>query len=155
LSSNTTIGRTILESRGLNFNGYFFWISVGALLGFTLLFNIGFTLALTFLKRKFVISATGLHFWIISAKDVPEITLKLTAPGSSPAIISREKYSHRNETEDSQDNVKNEESKKVSAEPVQTKNGPVLNSSLPNYSLTIIICAVPLIIIKVGSLLQK
>ncbi|KAJ6429559.1 hypothetical protein OIU84_021041 [Salix udensis] len=49
-SANATIGQQILESRGLNFHGYFYWISVGALIGFTVLFNAGFTLALTFLK---------------------------------------------------------------------------------------------------------
>ncbi|XP_010042280.2 pleiotropic drug resistance protein 3 isoform X3 [Eucalyptus grandis] len=107
-SSNTTIGHTILESRGLNFNGYFFWISVGALLGFTLLFNIGFTLALTFLKP----------------------------PGSSRAIVSREKYMHRSGTEDSQDNVKHEEPKKVPAEVVQTKH--VGRMVLPFTPLTLV-----------------
>ncbi|KAK4476765.1 hypothetical protein RD792_015925 [Penstemon davidsonii] len=50
LSGNSTIGQEILESRGLNFGPNLLWISVGALLGFTLLFNIGFTLALSFLK---------------------------------------------------------------------------------------------------------
>ncbi|KAL3515877.1 hypothetical protein ACH5RR_022779 [Cinchona calisaya] len=50
LPSNTTIGQETLESRGLNFSGHFFWISVGALFGFTLFFNIGFILALSFLK---------------------------------------------------------------------------------------------------------
>ncbi|KAJ4721526.1 Pleiotropic drug resistance ABC transporter [Melia azedarach] len=49
-SINTTIGRATLESRGLNFDGYFFWIALGALVGFSLIFNIGFTLALSFLK---------------------------------------------------------------------------------------------------------
>ena len=53
LPTNTTIGQEILESRGLNFDGYLFWISLGALFGFALLLNIGFTLALTFLKSKF------------------------------------------------------------------------------------------------------
>ncbi|XVF05898.1 hypothetical protein REPUB_Repub06bG0001600 [Reevesia pubescens] len=50
ISSNTTIGQRLLESRGLNFEGYLFWISLGALFGFTIVFNIGFTLALSFLK---------------------------------------------------------------------------------------------------------
>ncbi|KAL3749878.1 hypothetical protein ACJRO7_010927 [Eucalyptus globulus] len=95
LSSNTTVGSATLESRGLNFDGYFFWVSIGALLGFTLLFNIGFTLALSFLKP----------------------------PGSSRAIISREKYLHSRETEDSHDSIKHEETKKVAAEPMQTKHG--------------------------------
>ncbi|KAL3581930.1 hypothetical protein D5086_016262 [Populus alba] len=50
VSANATIGQRILESRGLNFHSCFYWISVGALIGFTVLFNVGFTLALTFLK---------------------------------------------------------------------------------------------------------
>ncbi|XP_030477545.1 pleiotropic drug resistance protein 3-like isoform X2 [Syzygium oleosum] len=95
LSGNTTIGHATLESRGLNFDGYLFWISVGALWGFTLLFNIGYTLALTFLKP----------------------------PGSSRAIISLEKYLHSCETEDSHDSIKHEEPKKVSAGPMQSKTG--------------------------------
>ncbi|KAL2941741.1 Pleiotropic drug resistance protein 3 [Bienertia sinuspersici] len=65
LPSNTTIGREVLHSRGLLFEGYFVWVSVSALLGFTILSMIGYTLALTFLK----------------------------APGASAAFISREKLS--------------------------------------------------------------
>ncbi|KAL5700649.1 drug-responsive transcription factor pdr3 [Ranunculus cassubicifolius] len=63
LSTNTTIGKQTLESRDLSFSGYFYWISLAALFGFAILFNIGFTLALSFLKP----------------------------PGRSPAIISRER----------------------------------------------------------------
>ncbi|KAK4491334.1 hypothetical protein RD792_002070 [Penstemon davidsonii] len=51
-SGNTTIGIQTLESRGFNFGGHYFWISVAALFGFTVLFNIGFTLALSFLKSS-------------------------------------------------------------------------------------------------------
>ncbi|XP_059654379.1 pleiotropic drug resistance protein 3-like [Cornus florida] len=50
LTTNTTIGQETLEIRGLNFNEYYFWISLGALFGFAIIFNIGFTLALSFLK---------------------------------------------------------------------------------------------------------
>ncbi|KAM7279762.1 hypothetical protein ACFE04_006896 [Oxalis oulophora] len=50
MPGNTTIGMDILTSHGLEFSGYFYWISVGALLGFTLLFDVGFILALTYLK---------------------------------------------------------------------------------------------------------
>lgn len=50
MSGNTSI----LESRGLNFDSYFYWISVAALFGFILLFNVVFTFALAFLKRKFI-----------------------------------------------------------------------------------------------------
>ncbi|CAK7326245.1 unnamed protein product [Dovyalis caffra] len=52
LSANATAGQRILESRGLNFHGYFYWISVGAPIGFTALFNTAFILALTFLECK-------------------------------------------------------------------------------------------------------
>ncbi|XP_010914761.1 ABC transporter G family member 41 [Elaeis guineensis] len=54
-STNTTIGRQVLTSRGLNYNSYLYWISVGALLGYILLFNVAFTLALTF-KRSIGVS---------------------------------------------------------------------------------------------------
>uniref|UniRef100_A0A7N0T827 ABC transporter domain-containing protein n=2 Tax=Kalanchoe fedtschenkoi TaxID=63787 RepID=A0A7N0T827_KALFE len=49
-SSNTTVGTELLRSRGLDYEEYFFWISVGALFSFTVLFNVGFALALSFLK---------------------------------------------------------------------------------------------------------
>lgn len=55
MSGNVTLGQQVLESRGLNYAGYFYWISVGALFGMTVLFNIGFILALTFLRRKFIL----------------------------------------------------------------------------------------------------
>ncbi|KAF0890027.1 hypothetical protein E2562_035359, partial [Oryza meyeriana var. granulata] len=45
--SGVTIGRRILIDRGLDFSGYFYWISVAALIGFILLFNIGFAIGLT------------------------------------------------------------------------------------------------------------
>ncbi|KAK4739440.1 hypothetical protein R3W88_003137 [Solanum pinnatisectum] len=83
-STNTTIGNEVLESRGLNFDGYLYWISVCALFGFTILFNIGFTLALTFLK----------------------------APGSR-AIISRDKYSQIEGNSDSSDKADAEENSKT------------------------------------------
>ncbi|KAK2970230.1 hypothetical protein RJ640_021666 [Escallonia rubra] len=51
-SSNTTIGQKVLTNRGLNYDGYFYWISIGALLGFWIVFNIGFTFALSCLKRR-------------------------------------------------------------------------------------------------------
>ncbi|KAG2694531.1 hypothetical protein I3760_08G149600 [Carya illinoinensis] len=74
-STNTTIGQEILESRGLNFDGYLFWISLGALFGFTIVFNIGYILALSYLK----------------------------SPGSSRVIISREMLSKAPGSDDSHD----------------------------------------------------
>ncbi|XP_066355710.1 ABC transporter G family member 41-like [Miscanthus floridulus] len=48
--SGVTLGRRILTDRGLNFSSYFYWISIGALIGFILLFNIGFAVGLTIKK---------------------------------------------------------------------------------------------------------
>ncbi|TVU26713.1 hypothetical protein EJB05_29272, partial [Eragrostis curvula] len=46
-----SLGRRTLMDRGLDFSSYFYWISVGALIGFILLFNIGFAIGLTIKKR--------------------------------------------------------------------------------------------------------
>ncbi|KAF8747097.1 hypothetical protein HU200_013306 [Digitaria exilis] len=62
--SGVTLGRRILMDRGLNFASYFYWISIGALIGFILLFNVGFAIGLTVKKP----------------------------PGTSRAIISRDKF---------------------------------------------------------------
>ncbi|GFP80387.1 pleiotropic drug resistance protein 3 [Phtheirospermum japonicum] len=55
LVGNTSVGHLTLENRGLSFGGNLYWISVGALIGFAVLFNIAFTLALTFLKHRMVL----------------------------------------------------------------------------------------------------
>ncbi|KAG4119906.1 hypothetical protein ERO13_D11G108000v2 [Gossypium hirsutum] len=74
-SSNATLGQQVLEKRGLNFSDYYYWISVGALIGFWMIFNIGFTFALSLLKP----------------------------PGSSRAIISHERFSYLKAKEDLSD----------------------------------------------------
>ena len=55
-AGNTTLGKRILEIHGLNFPSYFYWISLAALFGFALLFNIGFVLALTYFKCKSILT---------------------------------------------------------------------------------------------------
>lgn len=61
LHTNRTIGQEILDSKGLNFdNKYIYLISLGALFGFTIVFNLGFILALTFLKGKYIFSCSVL-----------------------------------------------------------------------------------------------
>jgi len=54
MSANSTMGQQVLDNRGLNFDGYFYWVSLAALIGFTVLFNVGFTFMLTFLNGKFI-----------------------------------------------------------------------------------------------------
>ncbi|KAK4279541.1 hypothetical protein QN277_011309 [Acacia crassicarpa] len=48
--SEPTVGKALLKSRGLFTQNSWFWISIGALLSFSLLFNILFILALTYLN---------------------------------------------------------------------------------------------------------
>ncbi|KAK6942636.1 ABC-2 type transporter [Dillenia turbinata] len=45
-----TVGKALLKSRGFFTDDYWFWICVGALVGFSILFNILFIAALTYLK---------------------------------------------------------------------------------------------------------
>ncbi|KAL2509221.1 ABC transporter G family member 39 [Forsythia ovata] len=45
-----TVGKVLLQSRGFYTDDYWFWICVGALIGFSFLFNILFIVALTFLN---------------------------------------------------------------------------------------------------------
>ncbi|KAL3008127.1 hypothetical protein AAZX31_07G014600 [Glycine max] len=51
-NSNKTLGIQILESRGYFTHEYWYWIGIGALIGFMFLFNIIYTLALTYLSHK-------------------------------------------------------------------------------------------------------
>lgn len=55
MPTNTTIGLATLESRGLSFDGYYIWISLGTLFGFALLLNICFIMALSYLKGNFIL----------------------------------------------------------------------------------------------------
>ncbi|KAH0995007.1 hypothetical protein GBA52_018871 [Prunus armeniaca] len=92
LSTNTTIGREVLGSRGLNFDGYLYWISLGALFGFSIVFSIGYTLSLSFLKSL----------------------------GSSRSIISHEKLSQIHRADDYLSDANVEE--KLANHPPKTTN---------------------------------
>ncbi|PRQ53695.1 putative molybdate-transporting ATPase [Rosa chinensis] len=83
LSSNVTIGQQALINRGLNFNDYFYWISIGALIGFWMVFNLGFTWTLSYSKcmvlpfEPITISFEKLQYFI----DTPQ---KLREQGFPP-----------------------------------------------------------------------
>ncbi|KAG0577997.1 hypothetical protein KC19_5G197200 [Ceratodon purpureus] len=47
---NHTLGELVLMNRGIFTESYWYWISVGALFGFAILFNIGFTIALDWMR---------------------------------------------------------------------------------------------------------
>ncbi|XP_010515840.1 PREDICTED: ABC transporter G family member 37 isoform X2 [Camelina sativa] len=76
--NNVTLGRSILQTRGLDYEGYMYWVSLCALLGFTVLFNIIFTLALTFLKSPTSSKA------MISQEKLFELQGKEDSTGDSP-----------------------------------------------------------------------
>lgn len=88
-----TIGQQTLESRGLNYAGHFYWICVGALIGFTVLFNIGFALALTFLKGKVNLCCLIWKCAMLTFLNCfNSYWCTHSAPGRSRAIISYERY---------------------------------------------------------------
>lgn len=47
-----TVGKALLRSRGMFVDGYWYWICVGVLMAFSLLFNIFFIATLAYLDRK-------------------------------------------------------------------------------------------------------
>ena len=49
-SSNVTLGHQVLMSRSLDFSAHFYWISVAALVGYWMVFNIAITWALSYMK---------------------------------------------------------------------------------------------------------
>jgi hypothetical protein len=49
-SQNTNLGVQILENRGLFHKDYLYWVGFGGLMGFIILINFGYTLALTYLN---------------------------------------------------------------------------------------------------------
>ena len=53
-NSTEPLGIEVLKSRGFFPHAYWYWIGVGALIGFILLFNAAFTLALTYINREYL-----------------------------------------------------------------------------------------------------
>lgn len=65
-----TVGKVLLKMRGMFLEEYWYWISVGALVGFSLLFNLLFVWALTYLDRKPSIHKLKLVFAILFEIDL-------------------------------------------------------------------------------------
>ncbi|KAG5055430.1 hypothetical protein JHK85_007940 [Glycine max] len=72
-NSKEPLGVEVLKSRGFFTQSYWYWIAVGALIGYTLLFNFGYILALMYLSRD---------------------SLQLKSPGKHRAVISEEPQSN-------------------------------------------------------------
>ncbi|KAF4388700.1 hypothetical protein G4B88_018977 [Cannabis sativa] len=78
-SSQPTVGKTLLKERGLFVDENWYWIGIGALLGFSLLFNVLFIAALTFLK------AFGDSKPVVTDEDFENHTKKSISKGSKNA----------------------------------------------------------------------
>jgi hypothetical protein len=52
-SNTTTLGREILSTRGVFERGYWYWLGVGALFAYSILFNLLFCFFIKVLNRKF------------------------------------------------------------------------------------------------------
>lgn len=50
--SNLSLGRIVLDSRGVFTHSYWYWIGLGALVGYVFLLNLFYTWTLTYLNRK-------------------------------------------------------------------------------------------------------
>ncbi|XP_023521239.1 pleiotropic drug resistance protein 3-like [Cucurbita pepo subsp. pepo] len=96
-ATNTTIGYEVLRSRGLDYHQYLYWISLAALFGFTLVFNTGFVLALTFLEP----------------------------PGSSRAIISHEKLLQTKSSEEGNDSASSVEKASSPKTNIESRKGRI------------------------------
>nr|XP_018683772.1 PREDICTED: ABC transporter G family member 41-like [Musa acuminata subsp. malaccensis] len=62
-----TIGQQVLTSRGLNYQSYFYWVSIATLILSIFLLNVAFTLSLTFRRP------VGVSRAIISLKKLSQI----------------------------------------------------------------------------------
>ncbi|KAK2996819.1 hypothetical protein RJ639_026085 [Escallonia herrerae] len=58
-SAQPTVGKTLLKEMALFVDEYWYWISIGALFGFSVLFNILFIVALTYLNRSAIAVRNG------------------------------------------------------------------------------------------------
>ncbi|OWM75462.1 hypothetical protein CDL15_Pgr021626 [Punica granatum] len=70
-SSNITIGHQVLGKLGLDYSAYFYWISLGALFGFWLIFNIIFTwMVLPF--EPVTLTFENVHYFVDTPKKLRE-----------------------------------------------------------------------------------
>ncbi|TKY48114.1 ABC transporter G family member 40 [Spatholobus suberectus] len=87
-NSTESLGIEVLKSRGFFTHASWYWIGAGALLGFVILLNITFTLALTYLnpleKPRAVISKES-HGNKHKDKSLEDIGLPLRLPGNAPS----------------------------------------------------------------------
>ncbi|KAF3791865.1 ABC transporter G family member 37 [Nymphaea thermarum] len=96
-NSTMSLGEAVLKARGMFSRGYWYWIGVGALFGYTLLFNGLFSAALAYLPRKFYNLYILVYVILMLLRNGG---YALAAFGKSQAVISEEalKEKHANVT---------------------------------------------------------
>ncbi|KAF7025963.1 hypothetical protein CFC21_038106 [Triticum aestivum] len=82
-----SLGRLVLESRGMFTEAKWYWIGVGALLGYVLLFNALYTICLTFLKP-----------FDSSQQTISEETMKIKQANLTGEILEETSGEHKNTT---------------------------------------------------------
>ncbi|KAJ6836913.1 ABC transporter G family member 36-like isoform X2 [Iris pallida] len=110
--TNETLGVTVLKSRGVFPEAKWYWIGVGALIGYTLLFNWFFTLALAYLMP-----------FGKAQSSVTEETLKERQANITGEIVES---SNRGRNSHHQPASSNNTSQTSTSEPTQTNKGMVL-----------------------------
>ena len=90
-STERTLGKALLKSRGFYNDSYWYWIGIGALIGFSLLFNFLFIAALTYLNRKL----SNLNIVSLHKNEVSMVTNKkcgtyISAIGDSNSTVVEE-----------------------------------------------------------------
>ncbi|XP_024523228.1 ABC transporter G family member 35 [Selaginella moellendorffii] len=89
VNSTLTLGVKALRDRSFQYRGYWFWIGVAALVGFVTLFNVIYTLALTFLKPL------GKPQAVISEESMAEIQASQQGTEYDPYAKSQERSNRR------------------------------------------------------------
>lgn len=83
----STVGEALLKSRSFFTEDYWFWICIGALLGFSVIFNILFIVALTYLNR----GLPSINFFFsFSYLDYVSLGPFLLAIGDAKPVIREE-----------------------------------------------------------------
>lgn len=112
LQDNT--GLVLLKARSFFTEDYWFWICIGALFGFSLLFNVLFIAALTFLNRKSLSLMLFLGYWMAMKFQYDMLGNSLSALGDSKAVT-----------------VSDDEKKKKKSSPGRQRAGLTLPKPLP------------------------
>ncbi|KAI4352600.1 hypothetical protein L6164_006836 [Bauhinia variegata] len=119
-----TVGKALLRARSMFTEDYWYWIAVGALLGFSLLYNICFIVALTFLdpfidSKSVIVEDEGKRASMCESSSIPQKDKTTTKdPSSSTAKLSQGVHISGKNTKDS--------SSPKAAESETTKRGMVL-----------------------------